>query len=135
MLNRLNFITFSQHLYNVESEIEETYYDSGEGSTSGASSEEWEDESDSWETDNGQVEEEAGTGGEDSTSKTETLPEVKTSTPSATAGADTPGIPAPPELPAGTRAENSLLNGHVQINFYTTIYSTGALEVAKLVHS
>lgn len=49
-------------MYNVESEIEETYYDSAEGSSSGASSEEWEDESDSWETDNGPVEEEPGGG-------------------------------------------------------------------------
>lgn len=39
-----------QHLYNVESEVEETDYTSVEGSSSGASSEEWEDESDSWET-------------------------------------------------------------------------------------
>ncbi|MBN3307555.1 UBE2O enzyme, partial [Amia calva] len=45
-------IVLPQHLYNVESEIEETDYDSVEGSSSGASSEEWEDESDSWETDN-----------------------------------------------------------------------------------
>lgn len=97
------FIIFFQHLYNVESEIEETYYDSGEGSTSGASSEEWEDESDSWETDNGQVEEEAVTGGEDSTPKTEVQLEVKASTPSATAGTDTQGTPATPDLPAGTR--------------------------------
>ncbi|CAB1344907.1 unnamed protein product [Coregonus sp. 'balchen'] len=41
------------HLYNVESEIEETDYDSLEESSSGLSTEEWEDESDSWETDNG----------------------------------------------------------------------------------
>ncbi|XP_015211747.1 (E3-independent) E2 ubiquitin-conjugating enzyme UBE2O isoform X2 [Lepisosteus oculatus] len=51
-------IVLPQHLYNVESEIEETDYDSVEGSSSGASSEEWEDESDSWETDNGQVDDE-----------------------------------------------------------------------------
>ncbi|XP_028674845.2 (E3-independent) E2 ubiquitin-conjugating enzyme UBE2O isoform X2 [Erpetoichthys calabaricus] len=51
-------IVLPQHLYNVESEIEESDYDSVEGSSSAASSEEWEDESDSWETDNGQVEEE-----------------------------------------------------------------------------
>lgn len=88
--------------------MEETYYDSGEGSTSGASSEEWEDESDSWETDNGQVEEEAGTGGEDSTPKTDSLPVVKASTPSATAGTDTQGTPATPELPAGERHEPSI---------------------------
>lgn len=48
----------SQHLYNIESEIEESDYDSVEGSTSGASSDEWEDDSDSWETDNGLVEDE-----------------------------------------------------------------------------
>lgn len=47
-----------QHLYNIESEIEESDYDSVEGSTSGASSDEWEDDSDSWETDNGLVEDE-----------------------------------------------------------------------------
>ncbi|XP_036388965.1 (E3-independent) E2 ubiquitin-conjugating enzyme UBE2O isoform X1 [Megalops cyprinoides] len=51
-------IVLPQHLYNVESEIEETDYDSVEGSSSGASSEEWEDESDSWETDNGLMEDE-----------------------------------------------------------------------------
>ncbi|KAK1163667.1 hypothetical protein AOXY_G15519 [Acipenser oxyrinchus oxyrinchus] len=50
-------IVVPQHLYNVESEIEESDYDSVEGSSSGASSEEWEDESDSWETDNGVTEE------------------------------------------------------------------------------
>ncbi|KAJ1130238.1 hypothetical protein NDU88_008594 [Pleurodeles waltl] len=48
-------IVLPQHLYNVESEIEETDYDSIEGSSSGASSE-WEDESDSWETDYGLTE-------------------------------------------------------------------------------
>lgn len=42
-----------QHLYNVESEIEETDYDSVEETSSVLSTEEWEDESDSWETDNG----------------------------------------------------------------------------------
>ncbi|OWK14722.1 hypothetical protein Celaphus_00001598 [Cervus elaphus hippelaphus] len=47
-----------EHLYNIESEIEESDYDSVEGSTSGASSDEWEDDSDSWETDNGLVEDE-----------------------------------------------------------------------------
>uniref|UniRef100_A0A452UBU9 (E3-independent) E2 ubiquitin-conjugating enzyme n=1 Tax=Ursus maritimus TaxID=29073 RepID=A0A452UBU9_URSMA len=51
-------IILPQHLYNIESEIEESDYDSVEGSTSGASSDEWEDDSDSWETDNGLVEEE-----------------------------------------------------------------------------
>lgn len=43
-------------MYNIESEIEESDYDSVDGSTSGASSDEWEDESDSWETDNGLME-------------------------------------------------------------------------------
>ncbi|NXD10636.1 UBE2O enzyme, partial [Nothocercus nigrocapillus] len=50
-------IILPQHLYNIESEIEESDYDSVDGSTSGASSE-WEDESDSWETDNGLMEDE-----------------------------------------------------------------------------
>ncbi|XP_074870685.1 (E3-independent) E2 ubiquitin-conjugating enzyme [Carettochelys insculpta] len=49
-------IILPQHLYNIESEIEESDYDSVDGSTSGASSDEWEDESDSWETDNGIME-------------------------------------------------------------------------------
>ncbi|XP_066560373.1 ubiquitin-conjugating enzyme E2O [Amia ocellicauda] len=65
-------IVLPQHLYNVESEIEETDYDSVEGSSSGASSEEWEDESDSWETDNGQVEDEHG--GESAPAPTPTGP-------------------------------------------------------------
>ncbi|XP_062304886.1 (E3-independent) E2 ubiquitin-conjugating enzyme UBE2O [Osmerus eperlanus] len=46
-------IVLPQHLYNVESEIEETDYDSVEETSSGLSTEEWEDESDSWETDHG----------------------------------------------------------------------------------
>ncbi|XP_034544272.1 (E3-independent) E2 ubiquitin-conjugating enzyme UBE2O isoform X2 [Notolabrus celidotus] len=46
-------IVLPQHLYSVESEIEETDYDSVEETSSGLSTEEWEDESDSWETDNG----------------------------------------------------------------------------------
>ncbi|XP_077183804.1 (E3-independent) E2 ubiquitin-conjugating enzyme isoform X2 [Paroedura picta] len=51
-------IVLPQHLYNIESEMdEETDLDSIDGSTSGASSDEWEDESDSWETDNGLMEE------------------------------------------------------------------------------
>ncbi|XP_029456286.1 (E3-independent) E2 ubiquitin-conjugating enzyme [Rhinatrema bivittatum] len=51
-------IVLPQYLYNVESEIEISDYDSIDGSSSGASSE-WEDESDSWETDNGLPEEDA----------------------------------------------------------------------------
>ncbi|XP_075418366.1 (E3-independent) E2 ubiquitin-conjugating enzyme isoform X2 [Tenrec ecaudatus] len=51
-------IILPQHLYNIESEMEESDYDSVEGSSSGASSDEWEDDSDSWETDNGLVEDE-----------------------------------------------------------------------------
>lgn len=50
----------TQHLYNVESEIEETDYDSVEETSSVLSTEEWEDESDSWETDNGLTTEEDG---------------------------------------------------------------------------
>ncbi|XP_013886705.1 E2/E3 hybrid ubiquitin-protein ligase UBE2O isoform X2 [Austrofundulus limnaeus] len=46
-------IVLPQHLYNVESEIEETDYDSVEETSSVLSTEEWEDDSDSWETDNG----------------------------------------------------------------------------------
>uniref|UniRef100_A0AAR2L5Q2 (E3-independent) E2 ubiquitin-conjugating enzyme n=1 Tax=Pygocentrus nattereri TaxID=42514 RepID=A0AAR2L5Q2_PYGNA len=93
-------VVLPQHLYNVESEIEETYYDSAEGSTSGASSEEWEDESDSWETDNGQVEEEAGAGGEEavpaSAPCTGAPAEGKVSIPiSTTASADAQGTPIP----------------------------------------
>ncbi|KAM8843493.1 ubiquitin-conjugating enzyme E2O isoform 2-T2 [Synchiropus picturatus] len=53
-------IVLPQHLYNVESEIEETDYDSVEDTSSGLSTEEWEDESDSWETDNGVTTEEDG---------------------------------------------------------------------------
>ncbi|CAH2302102.1 (E3-independent) E2 ubiquitin-conjugating enzyme [Pelobates cultripes] len=51
-------IVLPQHLYNVESELEESYYDSVDSSSSGASSDEWEDDSDSWETDNGLTEDE-----------------------------------------------------------------------------
>ncbi|XP_072259967.1 (E3-independent) E2 ubiquitin-conjugating enzyme [Pyxicephalus adspersus] len=51
-------IVLPQHLYNVESELEESFYDSVDSSSSGASSDEWEDDSDSWETDNGITEDE-----------------------------------------------------------------------------
>ncbi|KAG8446092.1 hypothetical protein GDO86_013818 [Hymenochirus boettgeri] len=51
-------VVLPQHLYNVESELEESFYDSAESSSSGASSDEWEDDSDSWETDNGLTEDE-----------------------------------------------------------------------------
>ncbi|XP_068607121.1 (E3-independent) E2 ubiquitin-conjugating enzyme UBE2O [Brachionichthys hirsutus] len=53
-------IVLPQHLYNVESEIEETDYDSVEETSSVLSAEEWEDESDSWETDNGLTTEDDG---------------------------------------------------------------------------
>ncbi|RVE76630.1 hypothetical protein OJAV_G00010700 [Oryzias javanicus] len=53
-------IVLPQHLYNVESEIEETDYDSVEETSSVLSTEEWEDESDSWETDNGLTTEDDG---------------------------------------------------------------------------
>ncbi|KAM4663794.1 (E3-independent) E2 ubiquitin-conjugating enzyme [Discoglossus pictus] len=51
-------IVLPQHLYNMESELEESFYDSVDSSSSGASSDEWEDDSDSWETDNGLAEDE-----------------------------------------------------------------------------
>ncbi|XP_040292226.1 (E3-independent) E2 ubiquitin-conjugating enzyme [Bufo bufo] len=51
-------IDLPQHLYNVESELEESFYDSVDNSSSGASSDEWEDDSDSWETDNNFTEDE-----------------------------------------------------------------------------
>ncbi|XP_030064055.1 (E3-independent) E2 ubiquitin-conjugating enzyme isoform X1 [Microcaecilia unicolor] len=59
-------IVLPQYLYNVESEIEISDYDSVDGSSSGASSE-WEDESESWETDNGLP--------EDDVPKIDTLPD------------------------------------------------------------
>lgn len=45
-------------MYNIEFEIEELDYDLVEGSISGVFSDEWEDDSDSWEIDNGLVEDE-----------------------------------------------------------------------------
>ncbi|KAG7273126.1 LOW QUALITY PROTEIN: hypothetical protein CRUP_005454 [Coryphaenoides rupestris] len=51
--NSMTIVLPQQHLYNVESEIEETDYDSVEETSSGPSTGEWEDETDSWETDNG----------------------------------------------------------------------------------
>nr|XP_009290448.2 (E3-independent) E2 ubiquitin-conjugating enzyme [Danio rerio] len=96
-------IVLPQHLYNVESEIEETYYDSAEGSSSGASSEEWEDESDSWETDNGQVEEEPG--GEEtisiSSSTTATTSDEKTNGILAFKTTDSTGTFSTTELAGG----------------------------------
>ncbi|KAE8577004.1 hypothetical protein XENTR_v10004397 [Xenopus tropicalis] len=70
-------IVLPQHLYNVESELEESFYDSVDSSSSGASSDEWEDESDSWETDNGLTEDEiprAAGGEEAAASQNETAP-------------------------------------------------------------
>ncbi|XP_035387415.1 (E3-independent) E2 ubiquitin-conjugating enzyme UBE2O isoform X3 [Electrophorus electricus] len=99
-------VVLPQHLYNVESEIEETYYDSAEGSTSGASSEEWEDESDSWETDNGQAEEEAPVAspadGEDpGPGAVEGVPPTPGALPIVTASTDAQGGPTTPDPPAG----------------------------------
>ncbi|XP_040186030.1 (E3-independent) E2 ubiquitin-conjugating enzyme [Rana temporaria] len=56
--NNSRSILLPTQLYNVESEIEESLYDSVGSSSSGASSDEWEDDSDSWETDNGLTEDE-----------------------------------------------------------------------------
>ncbi|XP_069785715.1 (E3-independent) E2 ubiquitin-conjugating enzyme isoform X3 [Narcine bancroftii] len=53
-----------QHLYNVESDIEESDLDSLDGTSTGATSDEWEDESDSWETDDGMTEDENAKGSE-----------------------------------------------------------------------
>ncbi|OCT60708.1 (E3-independent) E2 ubiquitin-conjugating enzyme UBE2O [Xenopus laevis] len=69
-------IVLPQHLYNVESELEESFYDSVDSSSSGASSDEWEDESDSWETDNGLTEDEfpRAAGEEAAAAQNETTP-------------------------------------------------------------
>lgn len=53
-----------QHLYNVESDIEESDLDSLDGTSTGETSDEWEDESDSWETDDGMTEDENTKGSE-----------------------------------------------------------------------
>ncbi|XP_072340007.1 (E3-independent) E2 ubiquitin-conjugating enzyme isoform X3 [Scyliorhinus torazame] len=53
-----------QHLYNVESDIEESDLDSLDGTSTGATSDEWEDDSDSWETDDGVTEDEIVKGSE-----------------------------------------------------------------------
>lgn len=106
-------------MYNVESEIEETYYDSAEGSSSGASSEEWEDESDSWETDNGQVEEEPGAGETISVCSPTTgaIADGKTHGVHASTTTDSPGAVSTPELPGGS--EFLQLNcKFLQLNFY-----------------
>lgn len=88
-------------MYNVESEIEETYYDSAEGSSSGASSEEWEDESDSWETDNGPVEEEPGGDNAVVSSPTKGLPADGKSNGVNTSTTESPGAIFTSELPGG----------------------------------
>uniref|UniRef100_A0A8C8M320 (E3-independent) E2 ubiquitin-conjugating enzyme n=1 Tax=Oncorhynchus tshawytscha TaxID=74940 RepID=A0A8C8M320_ONCTS len=79
-------IVLPQHLYNVESEIEETDYDSVEESSSGLSTEEWEDESDSWETDNGLT-----TNEDDQHPANEDTATLAPTGPSAGAGGTTPG--------------------------------------------
>ncbi|XP_051987103.1 (E3-independent) E2 ubiquitin-conjugating enzyme-like isoform X1 [Xyrauchen texanus] len=93
-------IVLPQHLYNVESEIEETYYDSAEGSSSSASSEEWEDESDSWETDNGPVEEEPG-GGDAAPVSYPTTGDGKIHCVNASTITESPGAISTIELPGG----------------------------------
>uniref|UniRef100_A0A8C7NR30 (E3-independent) E2 ubiquitin-conjugating enzyme n=1 Tax=Oncorhynchus mykiss TaxID=8022 RepID=A0A8C7NR30_ONCMY len=88
-------IVLPQHLYNVESEIEETDYDSVEESSSGLSTEEWEDESDSWETDNGLTtnEDDQHPANEDTATPAPTGPTGAIASPGAGAGAGgtTPG--------------------------------------------
>ncbi|GCB77148.1 hypothetical protein scyTo_0017556, partial [Scyliorhinus torazame] len=54
----------NEHLYNVESDIEESDLDSLDGTSTGATSDEWEDDSDSWETDDGVTEDEIVKGSE-----------------------------------------------------------------------
>lgn len=57
-VDNLKIIILFQYLYNIEFEIEELDYDLVEGSISGVFLDEWEDDSDSWEMDNGLVEDE-----------------------------------------------------------------------------
>ncbi|XP_068448387.1 (E3-independent) E2 ubiquitin-conjugating enzyme UBE2O [Clinocottus analis] len=92
-------IVLPQHLYNVDSEIEETDYDSVEETSSVLSTEEWEDESDSWETDNGLTTEDDG--------HVNNADVIETSTPSPTKGAageegEAPGAAASPASGGGT---------------------------------
>uniref|UniRef100_A0A3Q3FK01 (E3-independent) E2 ubiquitin-conjugating enzyme n=1 Tax=Labrus bergylta TaxID=56723 RepID=A0A3Q3FK01_9LABR len=89
-------IVLPQHLYNVESEIEETDYDSVEETSSVLSTEEWEDESDSWETDNGLTTEEdshAAINAEvvDATTPTGGTLSTTRTTPGTVNGAEKPG--------------------------------------------
>ncbi|XP_030637502.1 ubiquitin-conjugating enzyme E2O [Chanos chanos] len=94
-------IVLPQHLYNIESEIEETDYDSVEGSSSGASSEEWEDESDSWETDDGLVSEEHAEEPAVATPTSGALAEGKPSTPFSPSSTDAQGAGLTPDMAGG----------------------------------
>ncbi|XP_068119266.1 (E3-independent) E2 ubiquitin-conjugating enzyme isoform X2 [Hyperolius riggenbachi] len=76
-------IVLPQHLYNVESELEESFYDSVDSSSSGASSDEWEDDSDSWETDNGLTEDEHARLMSEPTEEAHTQPAAAEATPQA----------------------------------------------------
>lgn len=88
----------------MESELEESFYDSVDSSSSGASSDEWEDDSDSWETDNGLTEDENSRLGAEmveqahnQTAASETTPqaEVEEAEPGASAAAmGVPGLVA-----------------------------------------
>lgn len=73
----------------MESEIEETDYDSVEETSSVLSTEEWEDESDSWETDNGLTTEDD--------SHVNNADASDTATPTPTPTGSTPFIIPPPE--------------------------------------
>ncbi|XP_067353688.1 (E3-independent) E2 ubiquitin-conjugating enzyme UBE2O isoform X1 [Channa argus] len=104
-------IVLPQHLYNVESEIEETDYDSVEETSSVLSTEEWEDESDSWETDNGLTTE------DDSHVNNADATDTATPTPTPTSSAafiippqdgSKAGVPSPTKAVPGEEGETSL---------------------------
>ncbi|XP_051567990.1 (E3-independent) E2 ubiquitin-conjugating enzyme-like isoform X4 [Myxocyprinus asiaticus] len=125
-------IVLPQHLYNVESEIEETYYDSTEGSSSGASSEEWVDESDSWETDNGQVEEEPG-GGDAAPVSYPTTGYDKIHGVNASTTTDSPGAVSTPELPGDTHSFKKMEFQPAEAKkFFSTVRKEMALLATSL---
>ncbi len=88
----------------MESEIEETDYDSVEETSSVLSTEEWEDESDSWETDNGLTTE------DDSHVNNADVTETATPTPTPT-GSSTFIIPPQEGSKAGVTSPTKAIPG------------------------
>lgn len=120
--------SFTQHLYNVESEIEETDYDSVEETSSVLSTEEWEDESDSWETDNGLTTEDD--------SHVNNADASDTATPTPTPTGSTPFIIPPQESSrAGVSSPTKAVSAEEAEEAVSSAVSAGGRRCFHSIHS